>query len=800
MIRGLTAQLVFYYPNSIGRGKKALGKSLLPLKIKIPGGLYRMKAWLRIPFTLFPFFFLSFFIWTPSLWSQEPKQAEITPREIEKTIQLLENPEESKKLAAQLKSLLEAQKQLGQREKAAEVKQEEEVIPDLFELYEVYQTQAFTVVKDFFSMVSDLPRLFSRFKESLAKKENLRRLRSVGIRLAIAFLAGFLTWLILRGYIRRWTQRITLQRPSTQFQKIRNVFIETFFQIYPWIAIYVYAYLFLILFPMGKNAQTLLLRSLLALILYFVAKNIAYFLLSPESPEKRVLPLPDQLSGYIFIWARRILLFSLWMYLFYLPTGAPRWSSIAIALGTVYKFVLIIMAGIILAQWKERIQQLLTFSLQEGEPTWKSSLKRIFNFLSGKIYLFALSYLGLLVVFSLTASPATYAFLLAATGKSLLIILLAIGLWILWGLGFAKIFQVSKNLKEKYPDLEEQVNRYVHYLGKAGYLAILVFAALSLVEVWGVDIFALMGANASWIKAILRIPFIILFSAIFIQVANFLIDKFAHHMKIRILASSVSPPIEIEKRVSTLSRIFKRAILVIVATFATIMSLSELGFDIKPILAGAGIVGLAVGFGAQNLVRDILSGLFFIFENRIRAGDVAIINGTGGVVEQVNLRTTVLRGLDGTVHVFPNGAINTLSNMTYEYSYYLFNVGVAYKEDTDRVVAVLKEISKEILQEEEFKSAILEPIEILGVDEFADSAVVIKARIKTLPIKQWFVGREMNRRIKKRFDELGIEIPFPHRSLYFGEASKSISVKLEGFQEKKEEIKTIIREVLKESK
>lgn len=169
-------------------------------------------------------------------------------------------------------------------------------------------------------------------------------------------------------------------------------------------------------------------------------------------------------------------------------------------------------------------------------------------------------------------------------------------------------------------------------------------------------------------------------------------------------------------------------------------------------------------------------------------------------MEQVNLRTTVLRGLDGTVHVFPNGAINTLSNMTYEYSYYLFNVGVAYKEDTDRVVAVLKEISKEIIQEEEFKSAILEPLEILGVDEFADSAVVIKARIKTIPIKQWFVGREMNRRIKKRFDELGIEIPFPHRSLYFGEASKSISVKLEGFQEKKEEIKTMIREVLKESK
>ncbi len=759
-----------------------------------------MRTWFRILSTLFLLFFLSLSSWTPSLWSQEPKQAEISPQELEKTIQLLENPEESKKLAAQLKSLLDAQKQLAQKKEPAEVKPEEEVFPELFDVYETYQDRAFAVVKKFFSIVSDLPDLFPRFKASLAKRENIRRLQSVGIRLMIVFLAGLLTWLILRGYVRKWTQRITLQRPSTPFQKFRNVFIETFFRIYPWIAIYVYAYLFIILFPMGEKAQTILLQSLLALILYFAAKNIAYFLLSPESREKRFLPLPDQLSGYIFIWARRILLFSLWMYLFYLPTIVFRWSSLSLALGTVYKFALILMAGIILAQWKERIGQLLTFTLQDGEPVWKASLKRIFNFLSGKIYLFVLFYLSLLVIFPHYASAEAYASLLAATGRSILIILVSVGLWFLWEFGFAKIFQVSQNLKEKYPDLEEQVNRYIHYLGKAGYLAVLVFAVLSLLDVWGVDIFGIIGSNASWIKAMLRIPFIILFSAIFIQVANFLIDKFAHHTKIRILASSVAPPIEIEKRVSTLSRIFKRALLAIVATFATMMSLSELGFDIKPILAGAGIVGLAVGFGAQNLVRDILSGLFFIFENRIRAGDVAIINGTGGLVEQVNLRTTVLRGLDGTVHVFPNGAINTLSNMTYEYSYYLFNVGVAYKEDTDRVVAVLKEISEKIIQEEEFKSAILEPIEILGVDEFADSAVVIKARIKTLPIKQWFVGREMNRRIKKRFDDLGIEIPFPHRSLYFGEASKSISVKLEGFQEKKEEIKTMIREVLKESK
>ena len=128
--------------------------------------------------------------------------------------------------------------------------------------------------------------------------------------------------------------------------------------------------------------------------------------------------------------------------------------------------------------------------------------------------------------------------------------------------------------------------------------------------------------------------------------------------------------------------------------------------------------------------------------------------------------------------MFPNGSISTLSNMTHGFSFYVFNVGVAYKEDTDRVVAILEEVGAQIMQEEEYRSAILEPIEILGVDQFADSAVIIKARIKTLPIKQWFVGREMNRRIKKRFDEEGIEIPFPHQTMYFGEASKPIELEL----------------------
>jgi small conductance mechanosensitive channel len=253
---------------------------------------------------------------------------------------------------------------------------------------------------------------------------------------------------------------------------------------------------------------------------------------------------------------------------------------------------------------------------------------------------------------------------------------------------------------------------------------------------------------------------------------------------------------ELEKRAKTITGIIRNATSFVLWTTAFITILSEVGFNIGPILAGAGIAGLAVGFGAQNLVRDVISGLFMLIENQIRVGDVAVINGTGGLVEEINVRTTVLRSLDGTVHIFPNGSISSLSNRTREYSYYVFDIGVAYKEDTDRVIQAVQEVADEFQEDQDYKELILEPLEFLGVDQFADSSVIIKARIKTVPIKQWKVGREMNRRIKKKFDQVGIEIPFPHMSVYFGEASRPVQLQTEHVD--KEEIKQAVQEALAE--
>ncbi len=255
-----------------------------------------------------------------------------------------------------------------------------------------------------------------------------------------------------------------------------------------------------------------------------------------------------------------------------------------------------------------------------------------------------------------------------------------------------------------------------------------------------------------------RVALLLIGAFILVRITNRAIRTLRGPLLSGMVRRAPHPAAELEKRAATAAEIVRKTAAVAIWAAALVMALNEVGFNIGPLLAGAGIVGLAIGFGAQSLVRDVITGLFMLIENQIRIGDVVVVNGTQGCVEELNLRTTVLRGLDGTVHIFHNGAIGTLSNMTREYSYFLLTLRVALKEDTDRVSEAIRQVASELAGEQPYASAILEPLEVLGVDQLAADAVVIAARIKTAPVKQWLVGREFNRRIKKRFQELGIEL------------------------------------------
>jgi moderate conductance mechanosensitive channel len=267
----------------------------------------------------------------------------------------------------------------------------------------------------------------------------------------------------------------------------------------------------------------------------------------------------------------------------------------------------------------------------------------------------------------------------------------------------------------------------------------------------------------------LRVGLITLLAYALVRATALLVKRFEYELA----TASGLDALERGKRARTLGGLIGKVATIAITTIAVLMILREFRIDIGPVLAGAGIAGLAVGFGAQTLVRDVISGFFLILEDQVRVGDVAAINGTGGLVEEINLRTIVLRDLEGTVHVFPTGAITTLANRSKDFSYYVINLGISYRDDPDRVVAVLKDVGAEMQQDPQFGPFILEPLEVLGVDAFADWCVQLKLRIKTVPLKQWEVGRELRKRIKKAFGRHGIEIPFPEQVVTIRQGSQT---------------------------
>ena len=227
--------------------------------------------------------------------------------------------------------------------------------------------------------------------------------------------------------------------------------------------------------------------------------------------------------------------------------------------------------------------------------------------------------------------------------------------------------------------------------------------------------------------------------------------------------------LEVEKRLNTLMGILRKTSRVVIWSIFGMIFLGKININIAPILTGAGIVGLAVGFGSQELVRDFLAGFFILLEDGIRTGDVVTLNGTSGKVEKIELRTITLRDSSGVVHIFQNGKINTISNMTKGWSAIVFNIGVAYKEDITQVMQLMQEVGDGMFAEDEYKVKMLDTMEVSGLNDFGDSALIIRGRIRTKPGQQWGIGREYRKRLKETFDLHHIEIPFPHQTLYWGE-------------------------------
>ena len=354
--------------------------------------------------------------------------------------------------------------------------------------------------------------------------------------------------------------------------------------------------------------------------------------------------------------------------------------------------------------------------------------------------------------------------------------------WVLLTFSKKAIRRMANRMEEDDREHIEDIERW------AGQLTVFIRRSIELVAGIAAVFIILRGIGLqgvpqlSWEQVVhwltgpgVRIILVLGGAYVFTRVIHLLIERL--HLFVTPGEGPKAEVLEKRKRAETLRRTLSNLVTTVVMAVAGLILLRELGVDITPIITAAGIGGLAVGFGAQNFVRDIIAGFFILLENQIRVGDVADINGKVGVVEAIRLRTVVLRSLNGTVHIIPNGAITDLANMTKDYSYAVLDVGVAYKENVDHVMDVLQEIGAEFEKDSNFSEKLLGSLEMFGVNSLDDSAVTIRIRIKTLPIEQWGVARELRRRIKNTFDEKGIEIPFPHVSIYMGEASKPFAVK-----------------------
>ena len=590
--------------------------------------------------------------------------------------------------------------------------------------------------------------------------------KNVLINVVLVILAGGIGFQGGRRLLAPVRKRLSEKVPERRIVKAGILLLHLLLDLVPVAVFILAANLALGLVHPMPRTQQMVLAWIYVVVWVALVRALVDFLLAKSQPAFRFHHLKDETAEYLFIWISRLTRTALYGY-FLLETlrivGLPAsvYSLLLKLLGLVFALLLVVL----ILQNRSQVADWLAGEEQTDEsPAWRFviGLRRRL----GKVWhIVAILYVVFLFGIWALQVPGGALFLLKATVLSLIAVLVGLGALRLISLGLNRGLSLDDDLKARFPRLETRVNRYMAVVGFILRGLAYLLMVLVVAQAWGMDILGWFGSESGhlfWSK-LARIIFIVILSVGVWEIANSFIEGYL---------AAKNDDGQTEKysaRTRTLLTVARKALLAVLVVIGSLTVLSELGIDIAPLLAGAGVLGLAVGFGAQKLVQDIITGVFILLEDLMAVGDVVNVGDKGGVVEAVNIRTVRLRDLSGTVHTIPYSHIDTVSNLTKEFSYYLLEVGIAYREDVDEVMQVLRDLGAELQKDPEYGPKVLEPLEILGLDKFGDSAIVIKARLKTIPIKQWWVGREFNRRMKRRFDELGIEIPFPHTTIYFGE-------------------------------
>jgi small conductance mechanosensitive channel len=459
------------------------------------------------------------------------------------------------------------------------------------------------------------------------------------------------------------------------------------------------------------------------------------------------VPIDAETRNYLYIWVRR---FTLWSFFGYAVPEAAWWLGIPGALYAlmlnIVGLVLAVLAVIFLLQNRAAIGTWISGATASasGWSRVRRSLGEIWHFL-------AICYIvGIYLIYALRIQGGFF-YVLRATVLSLIIIIAA-RLLVRFVQGLSRRgFAISPPLKAQFPTLEQRANRYIPILSGLISIVVYVFAALTLLRAWNVATFAWFGSDLArrMTGSLLSIGIVLI-----IALASWEISASAIERYLSAIDGGDTPR---RTRIRTLLPLLRTVLLCVIVVMTVLIVLSHIGIDIAPLLAGAGVVGLAIGFGSQALVKDVITGLFILLDDQIAVGDIVDVGKDhAGVVEAITIRTIRLRDLAGTVHTVPFSEVTSVKNLTRNFAYAVARIAVSYREDIDRVVEILRRVSDELMADEALRPWILEPFDYQGVDALDASSVVLLVRIRTMPSKQWVVGRAFNRLVKIAFERHGI--------------------------------------------
>lgn len=689
--------------------------------------------------------------------------ASSTAEEVDALLATLEDPAKRDELISRLRLLAEA----SASEKAAA--KEASFKTATAELVEAVAEKAKALgqsVSRLAAIGNDVPALLDQGKTLLDDPEARQRWLLILLRLAAVLAAGFLAAWLVRLVVNRG--RAARIEPTTQSLPRRALRLAAGFllDLVPIVALALTAYLVLALVGAREETRLVAVALINASILSRLVLAVSRVLFSPEYPSLRLWEIGDESAQYVHQWVKRLSQIAIYGFFglqaaVLMGLDQSHYETLLRLLGLVIVALLLIL----IAQNRDEVARGIAKPVVDDDGGTARSLSSARRGLARVWHLVAGAYLIVAyAVWALNVQDGAV-FVTRATLVSILAIaiarLLLRGTHHLFELGL----RISPELRRDYPRLEQRLNRYFPVLKRIVRLVIIAAAFLVVLNAWGIGAIAWVteGSGRVIVGALLNVLAILIVALIIWEFASGGIERYLADV------DSDSTGRARSARTRTLLTVARNALMVVLTVVATLMVLSELGINIAPLLAGAGVVGLAIGFGAQRLVQDVINGAFILFQDLMSVGDVVKLGDKAGVVEALSIRTVRLRDLAGVVHTIPFSSIEGVSNLTREFSFHVFDIGIAYRENVDEVIDLIHDIGRELQADAEIGPLILEPLEVFGLDAFGDSAIVIKGRIKTRPIKQWAVGRAFNRLVKIRFDERGIEIPFPHTTLYFGQ-------------------------------